>query len=183
MRKQNTALYILRLALTLLAITAVVAAALAGVNAMTAPRIAAITEQKTQAAIEKVLPGGGEKLESYQDATGLVTAVYASEVGYAVQVAPSGFDGEILMMVGVNKDGNVLGIDIISHTETAGLGAVAAASSAKGEAFRSQFVGLGEKLAVEKDGGQIDSLTSATITSRAVVTGVNAAVECVKSLG
>ena len=144
MRKQNTALYILKLALTLLAITAAVAAALAGVNAMTAPRIAAITEQKTQAAIEKVLPGGGEMLENYTDETGLVTAVYASEAGYAVQVAPSGFDGEILMMVGVDKDGNVLGIDIISHTETAGLGAVAAASSAKGEAFLSQFVCLGD---------------------------------------
>lgn len=183
MRKQNTALYILRLAATLLAITAVVAAALAGVNALTAPRIAALTEQKTQAAIEKVLPGGGEKLEAYTDATGLVKAVYASQTGYAVQVAPSGFDGEILMMVGVDTDGNVLGIDIISHTETAGLGAVAAADNAKGDAFRSQFVGLGDGLSVDKDGGQIDSLTSATITSRAVVTGVNAAVECVKNLG
>ena len=183
MKKQNTALYILRLALTLLAITAVVAAALAAVNGITQPIIESINAQKTQAAIEKVLPGGGEKLEGYTDETGLVTAVYASETGYAVQVAPSGFDGEILMMVGVDRDGNLMGIDIISHTETAGLGAVAAADSAKGEAFRSQFVGLSDVLAVEKDGGQIDSLTSATITSRAVVAGVNAALECIKNLG
>lgn len=174
--------YILKMALTLLAITAVVAAALAGVNALTAPRIAAITEQKTQAAIEKVLPGGGEPVYCFVDGTGLVKAAYASETGYAIEVAPNGFDGEILMMVGVDKDGNVLGIDIISHTETAGLGAVAGTDSAKGDAFRSQFVGLGEALAVDKDGGQIDSLTSATITSRAVVAGVNAAVECAKNM-
>ena len=183
MRKQNTVVYILRLALTLLAITAVVAAALAGVNILTQPRIAAITEEKTQAAIEKVLPGGGEKMDSYKDETGLVKAVYASDAGYAVQVAPGGFDGEILMMVGVDMDGNVLGIDIISHTETPSLGAVAADDSTKGNAFRSQFVGLSDGLAVNKDGGQIDALTSATITSRAVVTGVNAAVEFVKNFG
>lgn len=182
MRKQNTVLYILRLALTLLAITAVVAAALAAVNAITEPIIENLNAQKTQAAIEKVLPGGGEPVYCFVDGTGLVKAAYASEIGYAIEVAPSGFDGEIQMMVGVDKEGNVLGIDIISHTETAGLGAVAAANNAKGDAFRSQFVGLSESLAVDKDGGQIDSLTSATITSRAVVKGINAALECAKNM-
>ncbi len=182
MKKQNTALYILRLALTLLVITGVVAAALAVVNNVTAPIIQRINEEKTQAAIEKVLPGGGEPVYCFVDGTGLVKAAYASENGYAIQVAPNGFDGEIQMMVGVDKEGNVLGIDIISHTETAGLGAVAAADSAKGEAFRSQFIGLDGGLSVDKDGGQIDALTSATITSRAVVAGVNAAVECAKNM-
>jgi electron transport complex protein RnfG len=182
-KKQNSVKYILRLALTLLAITAVVAAALAAVNAVTEPIIQAQTAKKTQAAIEAVLPGGGEKLEQFTDETGLVQAVYASETGYAVQVAPAGFDGEIVMMVGVSKSGTVLGIDVISHTETAGLGAVAGADSAKGEAFRQQFVGQSGELAVDKDGGQIDSLTSATITSRAVVKGVNAALACVAKLG
>ena len=183
MRKQNNISYILRLALTLLAITAAVALALAAVNTVTEPIIRAITERKTQAAIEAVLPGGGEKLESFTDASGLVQAVYASESGYAVQVAPVGFDGEIVMMVGVDKAGKVLGIDIISNTETAGLGAVAGADNSKGEAFRQDFVGESGELAVDKDGGQIDSLTSATITSRAVVKGVNAALACVAGLG
>ena len=182
MKKQNIALYILRLAMTLLIITAVVAAALAVVNDITAPIIQKINEEKTQAAIEKVLPGGGEPVYCFVDGTGLVKAAYASELGYAIEVTPTGFDGEIQMMVGVDKDGNLLGIDIISHTETAGLGAVAAADSAKGEAFRSQFIGLSESLAVKKDGGQIDSITSATITSRAVVKGINAALECAKNM-
>ena len=183
MKTQSTPMYILRLAMTLFIITAVVAVALAGVNAITAPLIEAINYQKTQAAIEAVLPGGGEQVENFTDATGLVKAVYASGTGYAIQVAPSGFGGEIDMMVGIDKDGNVIAIDIISHAETAGLGSVAADSTSKGEAFRSQFAGLFGALAVDKDGGQIDSITSATITSRAVVAGVNAALECAKNLG
>ena len=174
--------YVLRLSLTLLVITAVVAAALAGVNSITAPMIAELNAQKTQAAVEAVLPGGGELLESFSDETGIVKEVYASETGYAVKVTPGGFDKEITMMVGV-QDGKVLGISIISHTETAGLGAVAAAKTAAGEAFRSQFAGLSGVLAVTKEGGQVDALTGATITSKAVVTGVNAALACVAALG
>jgi electron transport complex protein RnfG len=180
---KSTPLYILRLALTLLIITSLVAAALAGVNAVTAPVIASITAQKTQDAIEAVLPGGGNSVENFTDATGLVKAVFASDAGYAIQVAPSGFDGEITIMVGISKDGKVLGIDIISHTETAGLGAVAAAKTSAGVAFREQFVGQSGELAVSKDGGTIDAITSATITSRAVTEGVNAALACAANLG
>lgn len=180
---KSTPLYILRLALTLLIITSVVAAALAGVNAITDPIIRQLTFQKTQAAIEAVLPGGGQKLDSFSDETGLVKTVYASETGYAIEVAPSGFDGQITMMVGISKDGKVLGIDIISHTETAGLGAVAAAQTNAGAAFRDQFVGADSSLAVSKDGGTIDAITGATITSRAVTAGVNAALACVAGLG
>ena len=183
MKTQSTPMYILRLALTLFIITAVVAMALAGVNTITAPLIQAFNAQKTQAAIEAVLPGGGQKVEAYTDTTGLVQAVYASETGYAIQVAPSGFDGEIDMMVGIDKGGKIIAIDIISHTETPGLGAIAAADNAKGEEFRNQFSGLSGSLSVSKDGGTIDSITSATITSRAVVAGINAALECAKSLG
>ncbi len=179
---RSTPLYIARLALTLLIITAVVAAALAGVNAVTAPVIASLTAQKTQQAIEAVLPGGGEAVESFADETGLVKAVYASQSGYAIQVAPSGFDGEISMMVGISKEGKVLGIDVISHTETAGLGAVAAAKNSAGESFRSQFIGQNGDLAVSKDGGSIDAITGATITSRAVTEGVNAALACAAGL-
>lgn len=183
MKKQNTALYILRLALTLLIITGLVAAALAGVNAITEPIIEAINAQKTQEAIEAVLPGGGEALESFSDETGLVKAVYASDMGYAVQVTPSGFGGEIDMMVGIGTDGKVLNISIISHAETPSLGAVAAAASSAGESFRGQFAGQSGELAVSKDGGTIDAITSATITSRAVTEGVNAALQCVMQFG
>lgn len=170
--------YITRLALTLLVITSLVAAVLSGVNAITEPVILRLNEEKTQKAIEAVLPGGGQPLE-LEDTTGLIKAAYASDTGYAVQVAPSGFDGEIDMMVGVSKEGKILGISIISHTETAGLGAVAAAKTSAGEAFRGQFSDTDAPFAV---GGNIDALTGATITSKAVTAGVNAAVAFVKEV-
>ena len=182
MKTQSTALYVLKLALTLLIITAVVAAALGGVNSITAPIIEQINAEKTQEAIAAVLPGGGEALDSFQDDTGLVRKVYASDIGYAIEVAPSGFGGDIVMMVGI-IDGKVSGISIISQTETAGLGAVAAAKTSAGEKFRNEFVGLSGQLSVDKDGGTIDAIASATITSRAVTEGVNAALKCAEKLG
>ena len=181
MKTESTVKYVLRLALTLLAITAVVAAALAGVNSITAPAIAELNAQKTQEAIELVLPGGGEAVEFPE--TALVSKVYASDAGYAVEVTPGGFDNTITMMVGVDKAGSVLGISIISHTETAGLGAVAAAGTPAGEAFRNEFVGATGSVSVSKDGGDVEAITGATITSRAVCVGVNAALEVVGKMG
>ena len=182
MKTESNVMYILRLALTLLIITAVVAAALAGVNSITAPAIAELNAQKTQEAIELVLPGGGEEVTDFP-AVDLVAKVYKGENGYAVQTTPGGFDNTITMMVGVDNTGSVLGISIISHTETAGLGAVAAAGTPAGEAFRGNFVGKSGSVSVTKDGGEIDSITGATITSRAVCVGVNAALEVVAQMG
>ena len=180
MKTESTVKYVARLALTLLLITSVVAIALAGVNQVTAPKIAAMNQQKTQQAIEAVLPGGGEEV-AFTDDTGLVKAVYQGEAGYAVQVAPGGFNGEVSMMVGIDNAGTVLGISIIKQTETAGLGAVCAAATSAGEQFRGQFAGVSGSVAVSKDGGSIDAITGATITSRAVCTGVNAALACIAS--
>ena len=181
MKTESNVMYILRLALTLLAITAVVAAALAGVNSITAPAIAELNAKKTQEAIELVLPGGGEAVDFPE--TALVSKVYASDSGYAVEVTPGGFDNTITMMVGVDKAGSVLGISVISHTETAGLGAVAAAGTPAGEAFRNEFVGATGSVSVTKDGGEVEAITGATITSRAVCVGVNAALEVVGKMG
>ena len=171
---------ILRLVITLFLITAVVAAALAGVNTITKDAIAANQEKKTQDALAVVLPDAGnlEKVALSGDA-GIVSEVYTDGASYAVKVLPGGFDGEITMMVGI-ADGKITGISVISHTETPGLGAVAAAQNAKGEAFRGQFVGQSGELAV---GDQIDAMSGATITSNAVVTGVNAALSYVANMG
>ena len=180
MKKENLVQYVLRLTVTLLAITGLVAAALAGVNAITKDAIAANQEKKTQDALALVLPDAGnlQKQELTADA-GIVSEVYTDGQSYAVKVLPSGFDGTITMMVGI-ADGKVTGISVISHTETPGLGAVAAAQNAKGEAFRSQFVGQEGTLSI---GNQIDAMSGATITSTAVVTGVNAALNYVANMG
>ena len=182
MKTESTAKYVLRLAGTLLLITTVVAALLAGVNSITAPKIEELTYQKTQQAIEAVLPGGGESVD-FTDDSGIVSTVYKGENGYAVEVAPVGFDGAVTMMVGIDQNGNVLGISVISQTETAGLGAVCAASTSAGEAFRGQFVGMSGTVTVSKDGGEVSAITGATITSRAVCKGVTAALECVANMG
>ena len=178
MKKTSTFAYILRLSATLLIITALVALALAGVDAITKPVIAELNAQKTQEAVEKVLPGGGSEM-TLSGYTGIVKAAYQSDTGYAVLVEPTGFGGTISMMVGVDKAGTVLGVSIISHAETPSLGAVAADKTSAGENFRNQFVGKTGVLAV---GNDIDSLTGATITSKAVTDGVNAAVAFVKEV-
>ena len=183
-KKESIAAYVIRLAVTLLAIATVVAAALAGVNSITAPVIAAQNAAKTQQAVETVLPGGGEKIDVPAVDVGVpVSEVYQGENGYAVKVAPGGFGGAIEMMVGVGNDGSVLGISIIKHAETPSLGAVAAAKGSAGENFRDSFIGLSGTVTVSKDGGEADTISGATITSRAVANGVNAALAIVAQLG
>ncbi len=177
-------LFILRLVGTLFLITAITAAGLAGVNSITQPRIAAIQAEKMARAMEEVLPGAqGLEKTVFTDSTGTVNAVYACDMGFVVEVAPAGFGGKITMMVGIDTQGAVKGVSVVSQTETAGLGAIAAATTSAGQAFRDQFVGMTGDLAVDKDGGQVDSITGATITSRAVANGVNAALACVRNLG
>lgn len=184
MKKQSIVGYVARITIVLLAIAVVVAALLAVVNGITQPIIDRANAEKTQKAIELVLPGGYEEaLTNFTDDTGLVSTVYKGANGYAVEVTPIGFDNTITMMVGVDLEGKVLGISIISHTESAGLGAVAAAKTSAGMAFREQFVGLSGSVSVSKDGGSVDAITNATITSRAICDGVNAALACVANFG
>ena len=183
-QNESVVMYVLRLAGTLLLICAVTAGLLAGVNSITAPIIDELNAAKTQEAISAVLPGGFDtEIADYADATGIVSKVYQGANGYAVEVGPSGFDNTITMMVGVDNEGKVLGISVVSHTETAGLGAVADADTPKGIAFREQFVGASGAVSVTKDGGTMDAITGATITSRAICVGINAALDCVAGLG
>lgn len=169
----------LRLTVTLLAISAACALLLGLVNSITAPRIEAAKIAKTNAAMAEVLPADSYTPVEYLLDGSIVTAVYAADdKGYVIQVAPSGFGGVIDMMVGVSKDGTCTGVSIIKMAETAGLGANASKAD-----FRAQFVGLSGSVAVTKDGGVIDSLTGATITSRAVADGVTAALEAAAQLG
>lgn len=170
--KSSTGYYV-NLALTLLIISAVVSGLLGLTNYITADKIAAINADKTAASMKEVLPADIYTQLDYP-ATGSqanVAAVYqADDKGYVIEVTPSGFGGTIDMVVGVGTDGTVTGVSIISMSETSGLGA-----NASKESFRSQYVGKSGELAVSKDGGEIDALTGATITSRAVTSGVNTA--------
>ena len=169
--------YILRLTLTLFLITALVAGLLGLVNYLTEDRIDELTRQKAEAAMQEVFPAGNyEEIPAGED--GITAAYRADDAGYVVRVSVNGFGGAIDMMVGVDNAGTVTGVSIISHGETASLGA-----NCTREDFRAQFVGASDTLAVSKDGGSIDALTGATVTSRAVVSGVNLALDFVKEVG
>lgn len=185
MKTETNVKFILRLAITLFLISAITAGLLAAVNSITAPIIGELNRRKQTDAMAAVVPDAATAVRvDYTDPKGIVLEVYKTDSAYAVKVAaPGGFGGTIEMMVGVDQSGTVLGISVINHGETAGLGAVAADKSAKGEAFRGQFAGLSGTVAVKKDGGQVEAITGATISSRAVCSGVNAALDYVKNAG
>lgn len=169
---------------TLFLITAVMAGLLALVNSVTAGPIAAAQREKTERALSGVLREGvelGEQLESFPDETGLVEGVYKTSDGYVVEVTPSGYGGEIHMVVGVDGACTVTGIQIVTHSETASLGANAAADNVAGRSFREQFLGAGTSW--PSPGRRLHrALTGATMTSRAVTQGVNAALACAAAL-
>ncbi len=169
--------YILRLTLTLFLITAVVAGLLGLVDYVTADKIKALQEEKAASAMMQVLPAEHyEPLSTEKE--GILAAYRAQDKGYVVRVEVNGFGGAIDMMVGVGLDGTVSGISIVSHGETASLGA-----NCTREDWQEQFAGRSGVLAVDKDGGDIDALTGATVTSRAVTQGVNLALAFVEEVG
>ena len=169
--------YILRLTLTLLLITAVVAGLLAFVNELTAGRIDELTRQKAEQAMREVLPAQDYTPLDAALPQGVTEAYRAGDAGYVVRVAPNGFGGAIDLMVGVKADGTVNGVAVIAHSETASLGA-----NCTREEFRAQYAGGAGPFAVGQDGGTIEALTGATVTSRAVTDGVNAAMDFVREV-
>ena len=174
----------------LCAITLVVALALGAVNAVTAGPIAEQNAQKNKDSLENVMPGAESEQIDVPEGTTVTTetknatsvtilSAYkmtkdGADAGYCVEVGPTGFGGAVDTMVGIDSDGKVTGISVISaSSETPGLGA----RSTEPE-FQAQFAGqVGTEVAVAKDGGSIDALTGATITSRAVSEGVVAAAQ------
>ena len=175
--KKGNASYILRLTAILLAITAATAALLGLVNQITVDKIAAITKEKTDAAMAAVLEAETyTEITDFEDTTGMVDNMYqADDLGYVLQVTCSGSQGSITMMVGVDMNAAVTGISIVNHSETPGLGDVYGKDSAKGNAFRDSFIGItGEITAAD-----VDYMSGATVTANGVCTGVNAATACV----
>ncbi len=176
---------ILKLALVLLAVSAVVAGVLGVVNELTYPVIDAQKQAKTAEAFSAVLKADRfDEIEfSNPDFPTVLTVHKAEGVGYVVTSKFSGAQGNITMAVGVDNDYKCTGISVIEHAETSGLGANAASTGEVGVNFRAQFVGQDESIALANAGGSIDALTGATITSRAITEAVATSIRAVKSLG
>ena len=172
---------IIRLALPLLIITVIVAGVLGAVDAITADKIAELAVQKTQNAMGAIISGAQFEPVDFTDETGIINEVYTASVGgqYAgmcIRVSPNGFSDVIEMIVGISPENTVLGVEIVSSSETSGLG-----SRASEDEWRAQFVGKTGPLTVQKHTAtgenDIVAITGATITSRAVTEGVQTALD------
>lgn len=174
---EKTSPSIVKLVAVLAVICIIVSAILGGVNMVTHQRIEDIQTEKTNAAFNAVLPADGyTQLEG--DFGNGISGVYEADTGHVVQLTIGGAQSNITLAVGVDNDGVVSGVSIISHGETPGLGAKATEDS-----FRDQYIGIEGSAALTKAGGTINALTGATITSQAVTDAVNIALNTVASLG
>ena len=167
-------------------VTCVVAASgLAMTYSITAPRIAAQEKAAEQDALASVLPDASsfeavdaEMLTAAQEAAGEsnVSALYRAldgsgeEVGWGMKVASRGYGGPISMVLGLDRNGKVVGLTILTMNETPGLG-----TRIKTEpTFLEQFKSLPEAF-TEADIKKLDMLSGATKSSRGVRNSVSAA--------
>ena len=178
---------ILKLALVLFLVSAVVAGVLGVINELTYPVIDAQKQAKTAAAFSSILAAERyDEIEFANPDFPTVLTVHEADggdAGYVVTSIFSGAQGNITLAVGVDNDGKCTGISVIEHSETSGLGANAASTGEVGINFRAQFVGQDESIALSNAGGSIDALTGATITSRAITEAVATSIKAVKSMG
>lgn len=165
---------VVKLAVLLMVICAVVSAVLGGVNMITAPVIAEIAAQKTADAYNAVLPTTGEyEIVEYTGDIAGVTAVATCEEGTVVEMSVSGSQSMLALAIGVDTEGAITGVSVIDHGETPGLGAKSAEPESP---FRDSFIGQTAGMALDKKGGEVQALTGATITSQAIVDAANAAI-------
>lgn len=177
--------------LVLLSISLIASFSLGAVYNLTKEPIAKAQQAKKEAAIKQVVPEF-DQLEPVSvtpddggDPLTINKAMKNGEVvGYAVETyTDKGFGGRILLMVGFLPDGSIVNTAVLKHTETPGLGdKMDASKSAFPEQFKSKNPEV-YKLKVKKDGGEVDAITAATITSRAFCDGVQRAYDVVKKEG
>ena len=98
-------------------------------------------------------------------------------LGAIFKVAPKGFGGDITMLVGISTEGRVTGYKILSHSETPGLGSKLLSEKFAKGISRLLKMNPSPNFSVKKDGGDVDAITAATISSRAFCKGINSALD------
>ena len=183
-------------AITLLVFTSVFTALMAGTYAATKANVDKNTADAERALIAQVLPAGSydnnlladkvvvpaaeAKALGNDDASNIYIARQGKTLTGAVveTTAPDGYAGKIKLLVGVTPSGQVLGVRVVDHHETPGLGDyIDAAKSAWSDQFKGKSLDNPklEGWKVHKDGGVFDSTAGATISPRAVVKAVSKA--------
>ena len=193
--------YIIELTVKLFATCVVVAGLLGVVNQVTAPNIAAINKAKTEAAMKAVVADAensyfSDPLEISADmaaaaasAGGTVTEFYEVNdgvvaIGHALKVVASGSQGNIEMMVGLDLEGTVTGVSVVKNSETAGIGSKVMDNepNVKGVPVLDQFIGKGPADGALNVGSNVDAITGATVSTKGVTAGVNAAIAAINSI-
>ena len=191
--------FILKVAGTLTVIALVVAALLGLVNSITAGKIAEIDAENTRIAMSAVVPEGSEftdKLEISDDVAaaaaaqgGKLTELYGvknagADAGYVMKIAASGSQGTITMMVGVDANKAITGISVVSHAETSGIGTKVMGNepNAAGVPVLDQFIGMSGSGSLVV-GKTVTAISGATVSTKGITMGANAALAAVEALG
>lgn len=160
---------IIKLIAILTAISALSSALLAAVYSKTQAPIAAALELRTVKAAGKVMPEGASMPEKKE--VGGVTFFVSKKASQLAAVAvegrsKNGYGGEVVLMVGLGADGRLVNYQKLAASETPGLG-----TKMDADAFKKPLLGkaLSSPWKVKKDGGEVDAITAATISSRAVL--------------
>jgi electron transport complex protein RnfG len=172
MKKLESTWYNMAIVLTVISVVA--GAALAYVNEMTKGPIAEIQQRNEAQAIKAVLCDENAVVtDTIEGEAGVV--VYLTDNGAAVKTVDpqnGSFSGGLTVMVGLNKEFQVLGYTVLVSTETPGLGAKASEWFQKGN--KGDIIGKrAGQLATTKDNGDVDAITASTITSRSFLRAVN----------
>ena len=194
--------YIITLTVTLFVTCVIVAGLLGGVNAITKDKIAAINWEKTVEAMKAVvadpdntefsdaLEVTGDMSAAASAAGAALDSVYEVQVGgesagYAIKVVASGSHGSIEMMVGVDGEGAVTGVSIVDNSETAGIGSKVMNNETlpSGVGVLDQFQGKSAADGTLSVGSNVDAITGATVSTKGVTTGVNAALAVAGVMG
>lgn len=173
---------IIRLGLVLFVITAVTGLILGAVHTVTLEPIREAQAKEKNEALAATLPGAKDfKQVDIKGSAGIIKEIYEGSdsgkvIGYNFTVTPKGYGGPITLIVGVASDGKIKDIKILASNETPGLGAKADQPSFAGQ-FKDRAA---QELTVTKtppeNDSQIQAISGATITSRAVTLGVDTAV-------
>ena len=171
---------ILGMGLRLLLITVIAGLVLGGTYALTKDAIREQDIAKAEAARRQVLPEA-ESFEEIEPLSEDIAEIYegfagGESKGYALTVNANGYGGRdsLKLSVGIGNDGVIKAISIITNSETAGLGA-----RASEESFYGQYAGIDSSAdaRIKADGGKIDAISAATVTSRAVSGAVEKAMD------
>ena len=187
--------FVIKVAGTLTVIALITAALLGLVDGVTRGPIAAIEAEKTRVAMSAVAPAGSEftdKLEIPAEAVeaaaaqgGKIMELYGVKAGgYVMKISASGSQGTIVMMVGTDANKAITGISVVSHAETSGIGTKVVGNEPNdaGVGVLDQFIGMSGagSLVVKKN---IVPITTATVSTKGITMGANAALAAVEAMG